>query len=537
MPLEKTKITEERLIWSSALFLLIFCNVSFYRQVLVVYPLQWSNALYLVSLSFLLYGVIVLLISLVASPWTTKGVIIFMLLSAAAASYYMDTFNVVFDTEMYENIFKTNIHEAQDLVNGRFILTFLLLGILPSIYVWRQKLVYKSFKQQGLFKLKILAIVILLSVSQLLLFSKFYASFFREHKPLRYYTNPTYLIYSGLKYSTDSIKSKATPYQPMGLDAKIAYSSLRKNLFIFVAGETARADHFSINGYTRETNPLLKKENIINFPQFTSSFTSTAQSLPCMFSTLRSDEYDHKKGKNRDNLLDLLHRAGIAVLWRENNTGSQNVADRVTFQDYSNSKVNPICDIEPRDEGMLVGLQEYIDQHQDQSVFIVLHQLGNHGPAYHKRYPKEFEKFTPAQTTSQLNECTQEEIINAYDNAILYTDYFLSKVISLLKANESKYNAAMFYVSDHGESLGENGIYLHGLPNFMAPNVQRHVPAIFWLGQKHFVTPSQILLIREQSWNHDIIFHTMLSFMEVKTELYKPEWDLLSAKPFAIRQL
>jgi lipid A ethanolaminephosphotransferase len=438
--LTQRHIGEGKLVVLVALFLLVFANGSFYRHVLHDYPLSASNILPLGSLVVVLFAVLMLLFTLCASRWSTKFVLVALTISAASASHYMDTYNIVIDSEMYENIFKTSAHEAEDVLSLKLLITIVVWGILPSIWILSRKVNYFNFKALWLWKGKIILSMLLLVGLQLLCFSKFYASFLREHKALRTYTNPTFLVYSGFKYGSSFFKGKAMSHQNIGLDAKPSAAQKRKNLVIFVAGETARADHFSLNGYARETNPLLAKENIINFPNFTSSFTSTAQSLPCMFASFAADEFDRNRADKTDNLLDLLQRAGVAVIWRENNTGSQHVADRVLFQDYSREDINPICDIEPRDEGMLVGLQDYINEHEQQSIFIVLHQMGNHGPAYYKRYPKAFEKFTPVQKTQQLEECSIEEIVNAYDNAILYTDYFLAKVIALLKLESREFS-------------------------------------------------------------------------------------------------
>jgi lipid A ethanolaminephosphotransferase len=290
-------------------------------------------------------------------------------------------------------------------------------------------------------------------------------------------------------------------------------------LVILVVGETARADHFSLNGYQRNTNPRLSVEaNLISFSNIHSCGTSTAISVPCMFSYSAHDGFDVKSARNTENGLDLLQKAGVNVLWRDNNSDSKGVADRVPFQNFRSAPLNPACDEECRDIGMLDGLQAYIDG-KSGDILIVLHQMGSHGPAYHRRYPAEFEKFTPACQSNELADCTQDEIINAYDNTILYTDYFLSQVIALLKANSPKYEAAMFYVSDHGESLGESGIYLHGMPYSFAPEAQTHVPVIAWIGPSSDIDYAQSLALRDQANSHDVVFDTLLAVFEVTTEL------------------
>jgi lipid A ethanolaminephosphotransferase len=202
------------------------------------------------------------------------------------------------------------------------------------------------------------------------------------------------------------------------------------------------------------------------------------------------------------------------VLWRDNNSSSKGVAERVAFEDFRSPEVNPECDIECRDVGMLNDLQAYIDA-QDSDILIVLHQMGNHGPAYYKRYPSEFEKFTPTCKSEELSSCTDAEIGNSYDNAILYTDYFLSQVIALLKTNTPRFETAMLYIGDHGESLGENGLYLHGMPYMLAPVEQTAVPMIVWAGDSSDVDAGGSLAIKDGVNNHDGLAHTLLAMFEV----------------------
>jgi lipid A ethanolaminephosphotransferase len=178
---------------------------------------------------------------------------------------------------------------------------------------------------------------------------------------------------------------------------------------------------------------------------------------------------------------------------------------------------------------MLADLQNYIDLHPRGDILIVLHQMGNHGPAYYKRYPQAFEKFKPACRESDLSLCSRDEIVNAYDNAILYTDHFLAKAIELLQKNDSKFETGLFYVSDHGESLGENGLYLHGLPKSFAPSAQLHVPAIMWLGSRFHATTTPALLAKSKKrFSHDNVFHTVLGLFEIDSATYRPEMDILS---------
>lgn len=431
---------------------------------------------------------------------------------------------------MIRNTLQTNLHESMDLLSFRQILYFIFLGVLPSYLIYKSDIKYRSLKIELISKIKTILFSLLVMIASVMTFGKHYASFLREHKALRFSINPTTWIYSIGKYANSTFSSDKIIVKPIGLDAKIINKSNKHKIVIMVVGESARADHFSLNGYKKETNPLLKKEGVIDFPKFYSCGTSTAHSVPCMFSIFSKTNYSYKKGISNENVLDILkHTNNISILWRDNNSNSKGVAIRVPYQDYKTSKNNTIYDHgECRDEGMLVGLDRYIKKHKNKDMLIILHQMGNHGPAYYKRYTKDFERFNPVCKTNQLEECSKDEISNAYDNAILYTDYFLSKTINLLKRYQKRYGTAMIYMSDHGESLGEHGIYLHGLPYFMAPDAQRHIGALIWLGSNTKTDISKIEQNRNEDYSQDNLFQTLLGIFGVKTKVYKKDMDILN---------
>jgi len=448
----------------------------------------------------------------------------------------MNSYHVIIDDLMIRNMLQTNLAESLDLVTLKQILYFIFLGLLPSFIIYKIRLEPSSLKKIFLTKIKVILLMLLIISANIFFYSKYYTSFIREHKPLRFSINPTYWIYSIGKYTLLTFESGETTLKSIGLDAQIdcdKNTSLPK-LVIMVVGEAARADHFSLNGYERETNPLLKNEDIINYSNFFSCGTSTAESVPCMFSIYNRNNYSYKKGISTQNVLDVLNHTGkIDILWRDNNSDSKGVALRIPHVDYKSSVHNTlVIEGEARDIGMLIGLDKYVIKHKNRDILIVLHQMGNHGPAYYKRYTKEYEKFTPTCKTSQLEECSQEEIANAYDNAILYTDNFLVKTINFLKLFDTTHQTAMIYMSDHGESLGEKGIYLHGLPYFMAPDAQKHIGAIMWFGEKMKKTLDIQTLQKNKNkhYSHDNLFHTILGLFEVKTEVYDKELDMLHIK-------
>jgi lipid A ethanolaminephosphotransferase len=535
------KLTQTKLTLIISSIFVLFYNFTFFKKTLAVYPLNAHNFLFLLSLVVVLFlatnlffTLLIFILNSILRVFKLKIIykrfflVIFFL--AMLAAYVMDSYSVVVDDTMILNIVKTDAKESLDLISFKLLIYLVLLFALPMLVLFKTRIIHNTFLVDFLSRLKVIGISIILIFVMLFSFGKFYASFFREQKPLRYYTNPTYWMYSVGKFGESLFKNPNKVMDVIGKNSIISSDDNDRDLIILVVGETARRDRFSLNGHKKETNPLLKKENVVSFTNATSCGTSTAISVPCMFSHFGRGNFSVDNANYTENLLDVLkHTNAVNVLWRDNNSDSKGVAIRAKYEDYKSSATNTICDPECRDIGMLVGLQDYIDKADKKDILIVLHQMGNHGPAYYKRYPKEFEVFKPVCQTSELEKCSNEEIGNAYDNAILYTDYFLSSVISLLKKNSPKFNTAMMYVSDHGESLGENGIYLHGLPYMMAPKEQKEIALIMWFGGNMEKETNYVALrkISSAPFSHDNVFHTILGMMEVESSAYDPMKDIL----------
>ncbi|MEQ5833767.1 phosphoethanolamine--lipid A transferase [Marinobacter sp. NFXS9] len=525
-------MTKFQLILLVSVFLMLVGNQQFFANITKVYPLDWSTAPFLASIAVVFTAALVLLLSLVCFGRSTRPILILLLMLSSFAAYFMDSYNVVIDADMLSNVVHTNVDEAGDLFSWRLVAYVVLMGVLPSLFVWRVQIKPVPFKKDLLSSAKMFGGSLALAAVLIVSLGNYYASFFREHKILRYYANPTFYIYSTIKFAGRYVETAPRAFASIGDDAHIPPEDQDRELVIMVVGETARADHFSLNGYKRDTNPFLEKEeNLVNFSNFWSCGTSTQVSVPCMFSELDRDHYSEEKADSTSNALDVLAKSGANVLWLDNNSSSKGVADRVEYHSYKSSDLNPECSGEEcRDTGMLTGLDDYIRNHPKGDIFIVLHQMGNHGPAYYKRYPKEFERYTPVCKTSQLEECSQEEIINAYDNAILYTDYFLDQVIGVLKRYTPEFETAMFYLSDHGESLGEYDVYLHGLPYMIAPDEQKHVPAVMWFGSSYdSVDIAKLRQHQDDRFSQDNVFHTILGMLEVRTDVYKPKLDILQS--------
>lgn len=483
---------------------------------------------FLISLLLFFSIAAALLLMLVSYGRAGRWIIAILLLLSAQAAYYMDHFGVLMDVVMIDNIVHTDAKEVEGLLSVGMLVHLLLLGVFPAWLVVKGWPEISNIRSEIKTRMKCILLLVVALIVVALPFIAGYASFIREHKITRFYANPTYPVYSIIKYAGLQLSTKQqTEITKIAEDAKFVGPMVENELVIMVVGETARADRFSLNGYHKETNPRLAKENIVNFSNVASCGTSTGVSVPCMFSELGRKDYDKNKALNQESALDILAKNGIAVLWRDNNSNSKGVATRVEYQDFKTPTFNPVCEGECRDIGMLHGLDEYIASKKGKDIMIVLHQMGNHGPEYYRRYPKEFARFQPMCMTGELRDCTQEEIDNSYDNAILYTDYFLSEVINFLKKYDGDYETAMLYVADHGESLGKHGIYLHAAPYMAAPKEQTHVPAILWLGQHFDYQLDQVRPYQDYPLTHDDLFCSVLVAFELDSRVCAAKKEML----------
>ena len=495
-------------------------NWAFYGKLTDIYSVAEGNAIFVLSLTIFHYCFLLLLTVVFCLAIPARTLVSLLILLTSATGYYSDQLNVVIDSEMIRSISETNIDEMLDVFNFGFVMRIFLLGIIPLTLIWSLPFYNSGALRELRYKLQIAAVAVVVMVLCVVTMGEHYASFFREHKPVRFYMNPAYPIYSVGKYlKHEIIVSKEHLYTTVAERSERTVTDKHQELVVLVVGETARADHFSLNGYQRVTNPKLSEmDRLISYSDISACGTSTSVSVPCMFGQKGRADFNHELSSYTDNILDLLKRAEVNILWRDNNSSSKGVAFRVTYQDFKSPAVNPVCDTECRDVGMLDGLQAYIDS-VDGDVLIVLHQMGSHGPAYFKRYPQQIERFKPACKSIELSQCTTEEIINAYDNTILYTDHFLAQVIGFLKHNTSAYETTMFFVSDHGESLGEGGFYLHGMPYMVAPVAQTHVPIIVWSGESSDIDYEKSLGLKDKPNSHDALFGALLELFEVETDL------------------
>jgi len=497
-------------------------NYSLFKGILNVYPLSFANTPFLISLALFFTSLTAIFFLIICHGRSTRWILALFLIIASQSAYYMDRLGIIIDTVMIDNVMQTSRSEFAGLITSGLIYRSLIFGIIPAWLVIKYCPNITSIKAELTSKLRAILLFLLAIILLIIPFTADYTSFIREHKIVRFYANPTYSAYSVIKYATQqsSISASNLPLTHVAGDAvSLDLSTSKKELVIVVVGETARADRFSLNGYKRLTNPLLARQDVVSFSDVASCGTSTGVSVPCMFSSLGRLKYDKEKALEQENALDVLKKNGIEVLWRDNNSDSKGVATRVKYEDFKTPTLNPICKGECRDVGMLSRLDAFVKSHLGKDMLIVLHQMGNHGPEYYRRYPKEFERFKPACQTGELRDCSQQEIDNAYDNAVLYTDYFLSETIKFLKKYDDNYETAMLYVSDHGESLGEHGVYLHAAPYVIAPKEQTHVPAILWTGKNFDYKLADIRPYKNFALSHDDLFCSLLVAYELDSHM------------------
>lgn len=519
-------------------FILAILNIPFWTLYLrAVAPHTASEWLYVAATAAALFLILNLALTALAVRPVFRVLMAVLLPITAAASYFMHEYGVVIDVNMVRNIFATNSAEAGDLFTIKMLLAVVLFGIAPALTVWRLPWIPRTRREDTLAKLKVLAISLPLIILLLFPYWGNVLSLFRDHKELQLTLTPSNYIGALSKFVHGKRLGASVAVAAFGDDARPSARALartRKSLFVIVVGETARAGHFQLNGYPRPTNPELSKiTGLINYPNAFSCGTDTAQSVPCMFSGLGRDNFSNTKASARENLLDILKRAGFDVIWRENQAGCKGVCDRVTSEVLTGLKHPTFyAQSENYDEILIDGLEQRIAK-LGRNTVIVMHMMGSHGPAYWKRYPERFEVFKPVCQESQFSRCTRDEIINAYDNTILYTDYVLGRLAAILgSATSHNVDAGMIYISDHGESLGENNLYLHGMPYPIAPDAQIHVPMTVWLSpefEKSFAVDRGCLAGRAaDKAGHDNLFHSVLGLLDVTTIVYNPVLDLFA---------
>ncbi len=521
----------------ASLYLLVAFNSVLWQHLSSVVEPGVSGMLLRLAFAVLIFCAFNLILTFVAFRGVLKPVLVTLLLLGAGAAYFMSQYGVLIDVGMLRNTAETNVTEVRDLLSLKLALYIVLLGVVPSLLLYKTPINYRVWYRELFGKLLAsVACIAVLGVVALLNYQGL-ASLFRNHHEIRLMLVPSNVVGASFGYIGEQIGTAAKPFAKIGEDAQrdpAWQQHARKSLTVLVVGESARAQNFGLLGYSRDTTPQLSKEaGLIAFSDVHSCGTETAVSVPCMFSGFTRKDYQASKARSQEGLLDVLQRAGLSVRWRDNQSGCKGTCDRVQFEDVSNAKDPALCtNSECHDEILLQGLASMIDN-LEQDTVLVLHQMGSHGPEYFKRYPMAYERFTPVCPSNALNQCSEQSIINAYDNTLVYTDHVLASLIDILRSKQDKVDTAMLYLSDHGESLGEYNLFLHGTPYVLAPEQQKHVPMLAWFSDSYrqdFAVDTDCLnKVRDEPLSQDNLFHSMLGLLQVRTGVYDQQLDLFAS--------
>ena len=431
------------------------------------------------------------------SRYVGKFLLVVTFICNAIAVYFINTYNVIIDESMIGNVLNTNYAESSSYFSIKLVFYLLFLGILPSIYILKVKLTsvpVKKFLITASLSLIFILALAFANASNWLWIDK-------NSKTLGGLAMPwSYSVNMSLFYIH---KQKQNEKEILLPDATI--KDTKKSVVVLVIGESARSQNFSLYGYGKNTNPLLSQTpNVFHF-NATSCATYTTAGVKCILEHANT-------GDLYEILPNYLFRNHVDVVWRTSNWGEP----PVHIKEYQKrEQLAPDCQGDPcnYDEMLLTGLKERIQASTSNKILIVLHTSTSHGPTYSQKYPAQFEKFKPVCNSVELGNCSKEELINAYDNTIVYTDYILYKVIENLKQLKD-YNSTMLFVSDHGESLGEKNLYMHGLPLSLAPKEQYDIPFIVWVSDGS----KQLKPNKTVSQNH--VFHSVLNFLGIQSPVY-----------------
>lgn len=491
---------------------------------------QWG---FMAAVFVLVTALQFILMCLLINRWTARPMLVLLILLTASTTYFMQKYGVYMDTPMIRNILQTDLHETMDLLAWDMLPHLFLYAILPLLVLWRIQVSAPPLSRSWYRRPLALLVALIVTAASLFTISQQFVPLMRQHKEIRYLVTPGNYIYGLIDVATSHSRAIATERVVIGKDATVKPTGLepqKPTLLVIVVGETARAANWGLNGYTRQTTPELARAGVINFSNVTSCGTNTETSVPCMFSVYGKRHYDADAINGSESLLNVIQHAGLRVIWRDNQSGCKGVCTGVETVNAPFIPNDPLCKgATCMDEALLSGLAAEVDKTPGDLV-VVFHQMGNHGPAYFERYPPEYRRFTPTCQTSDLGQCSQQQVVNTYDNALLYTDHVLASTVAFLKEQAGRRNTAMIYMSDHGESLGENGLYLHSIPYAIAPDVQTHVPMVMWFSEgfarNRALNAGCMAQRAREKASHDNLFHTVLGMLDIHTHVYDPEMDV-----------
>lgn len=519
-----------------AVFIIAIDNRAFWSQLAQVSAVgQASGIEFACATAVFLVSALALMMSVFAFRFIYKPFLVGLLLIGSIVGYFMQTYGVVIDDTMIINTLDTDRGEAAGLFNLALVWHLWWTAALPAALVIWVRISRAGILRQTLTRVVFALVMAVMAVGAVGVQYKQFSLTLREHRDLRMYINPTYAIYSAFEVAHGQAKAVDHPLVKIGEDAHRTAAARRaqRKVMILVVGETTRAANWGLDGYARQTTPELAKLNVLNFTDAHSCGTSTAVSVPCMFSAQPRRDFDGDAAGYTENLLDILKRTGIDVQWEENQAGGcKGVCDRVPTRNMRTLRIPGVCgDGHCLDAVFLHGLAERIKQTQGDTL-LVMHTMGSHGPSYFERYPGAFDIYKPTCDSNRPQQCSQQALINSYDNTVRYVDHIVASLIDVLKTQVPVEDTALWYLSDHGESLGENGLYLHGFPYRFAPSEQTHIPMIIWMSpgfmRADHLRPACVARQTGHTVGQDNLFSTVMAMMDVRASVYDPKLDIFA---------
>ena len=514
-----------------AIYLSLCCNFAFVLKAFAILKAQDQvSALFVTSLPLVMVAAMNLFLLPLSFRPLLKPALVIIILVSSVFNYASWSYGAIFDGPMFTNILETTVSEAASYLNGALFTVILLTGVIPAVLLAMLDIRQQPIRREAMQKSISLAVTIaVIGVMGLANFSD-YAAIGRNNKGIIKTVVPIYPLKKLAQVFYARNLESVPEYKQLALDAKRAPAATdqKKKLVVMLLGETQRGMNYSLNGYARKTNEFTEKQGVVSFRNVSSYGTSTAISVPYIFS-LMSHQYDGDDEAYRDNALDAIQRTGVKVLWRDNDSGCKKACKNVDYVDmrekYKADKT--LC---PQgdcyDAVFNAELEKMLPALAPEDTLIVFHLEGAHGPSYWERYPAEFRRFTPDCPSSNIQNCSREELVNTYDNTILYSDHVMAGIIDTLKKASGIWDTKLVFLSDHGESLGENGLYLHSFPRSIAPAEQTHVPLIYWSP----MAASDTCLAEHAAKNkYDRInlSDTLLGLMDVQTGSYDAGKDIL----------
>jgi lipid A ethanolaminephosphotransferase len=429
----------------------------------------------------------------------------------ATAVYFIITYSVMIDSTTIENVFNTRYSEASGFFSGSLWLFILIAGVLPAIWCLLQPVVIGKAKKMGIWCGSSLALVlalVLANINQTLWISQHDTELGGLLQPWSYIVNTCRVISASQDEQAEEIKLP---------DGRITDDE--KAVVVLVIGESARKANFQLYGYERPNNPRLSKREGLKVYQTNSCATYTTAGTKAILEPQESDDL-------YELLPNYAFRTGADVSWRTSNWGEPPIHIDEYLTDSELGDIYPNAD-NTYDGILFTGLRERIESSPKHKVLIILHTSTSHGPKYADKYPKEFEVYKPVAKNVEEGEKNISMLINAYDNTILYTDYLLDGLIDTLRAM-TDWKSAMIFISDHGESLGENKMFMHGLPMKLAPKVQYEIPFFVWTseGFRDYKAESELPAVLEQHF----IFHSVLNLLSINSPAYNKDYDIFKIR-------